>query len=87
MHDRELLCSSLQITRYNALPDLPELLTELKLDSFQELGYGVAFPDHNFPAMSSAVPVAVGDLKGLILHNLSAIQQAVSTQKGEWAGI
>ena len=60
------------------LPDLSELLHELQLDCLQKLSNGVAFPDHHLPTMPCSVPVAVGDLKRLILHYLSASQQGKS---------
>lgn len=66
----------------SAAPDFPKVFTQLQLDSLEKLPDSVSFPDHHFPAMASAVPVAVGDLQRLILHYLSASKHTSQSTPG-----
>lgn len=80
----KLLCAMVKhVSGYcedGALPYFPEFLTKLKLDRFQKLCDCVSLPDHHLPAVPSAIPIAVGNLEWLILHYLSASQQASQRQ-------
>ena len=83
MYHVERSATSCFVSGKNAAPDFSEVFTQLQLDSLEELTNSISFPDHHFPTMTCAVPVAVSDLQRLILHYLSVSKHTSQSTSGQ----